>query len=169
MAARRQRGELQPGRPAFCAGLECFDKGRVEIEPHHVVEEDGRLRRGEPQVHGAHLDKLAAHAQPSQREWRVRTGRDGEGGSGWQVVEQEPDGFMHGGRLDDVVVVQCEDRGPFERVEIVDEADKDVLCRERAVRLQQCQRVLTDRRVGGPERGDEVGEEPAWVVVGPVQ
>ena len=49
---------------------------RGEVQPHHLVEELGRLVRGEAQVGGAQLGQLAAGAQAGQRQRRVLAAGD---------------------------------------------------------------------------------------------
>ena len=43
-------GELQPGNPAFRAGLQRGDVCLGEVQPHHLIEKLGGFGRGKTQV-----------------------------------------------------------------------------------------------------------------------
>ena len=102
----RQRGELQPGRPALGARLERGDVRGIEPQLHHVVEERLRFVGGEPEIRGPELDELAAGAQAGQRQRRVDPGRHRQRDLRRQVVQQEGHRLVDAGRVDDVVVVE---------------------------------------------------------------
>ncbi len=59
MGPGRQRRQLQPGRPPLCARLERGHQCRLQLQPHHLVEEHLRFIGGEPEVRRPHLHELA--------------------------------------------------------------------------------------------------------------
>ena len=58
----RNRSQLQAGDPTLCAGLQCGDVFRREVETHHPFEKFGGFGGGEAQVRGAQLGQLGAGA-----------------------------------------------------------------------------------------------------------
>lgn len=104
--AEREGGELQRRGPAFGPRLEGVHVRIGELEGQGGAEVRRCLLGGEPKVRGAHLDELSAgRRRPS-----------GTGGSeraaitrcicGGEVVDEERDGIVNVGRLDQVVVVE---------------------------------------------------------------
>ena len=74
MSAAPLHGEgrqVQAGNPALGARFQGGHLGGGKAQPHHLVEELGRLVRGEAQVGGAQLGQLAAGAQAGQGQRRV--------------------------------------------------------------------------------------------------
>ncbi len=131
----------------------------VQAQAHHLVEEGVGLLRGEPEVGGADLQQLAARAQARQREGRVRAGGEGQGDLRRQLVQQGRHHGLDRRHVDEVVVVQGDDRGPAERVEVVDQAGHDVLDGQVAAGVQQGQRLQPHQRARDLQGGHEVGEE----------
>ena len=70
----RERGELQARDPAFGPRLQGRDVVGREVQPHHLVEEGGRLIGGEAQVGGPQLGQLAARPQAGQGQGAGRIG-----------------------------------------------------------------------------------------------
>ena len=166
--SRRQRRQLQPGRPPLGARLERGHECRIEPQLHHVVEKLLRFVGGEPEVGGPHLHELATRPQTGQRQRRVRPGRHRQRDLRRQVVQQEGHRLVDGGRVDQVVVVERHHRGPDEHVEIVDQADQDGVRRCGGAGLQQRERVGPGFGFDGLDRRHEVGQEQpevrvAWV------
>ena len=148
----RQGRELQARRPALGALLERGDVVGLQLEPHHLVEERGRLRLGEAQVVGADLQQLP----------RARSRASGSGGSarvviarvtcGGRLSSRKVTASWTSARVDDVVVVQREHGRPGQGVEVVDEAGQHVLRAGGPVALEQRRRVRAQARVGQPGR-----------------
>ena len=100
---------LQPGDPAFGAGLERRDVLRREVQAHRPSEELGGFGGREAQVGGAQLGQLAPGAQPGQGQARVFAGGDDQMHPRRQVLEQEGDGLIDRLGVDHVVVVEDQD------------------------------------------------------------
>ena len=111
----------------------------------------------EPQVGGAQLEQLAARPQPRQRQRRVGPGRHRDADPRRQVLQEEGDGVVHGGFVDDVVVVERQHRGPVELVEVVDQAGQDRLGRDLAAGLEQGRGLGRLRRPTRRRRPDGSG------------
>ena len=164
---QRQAGELEPGDPPLGARLEGCHLGVVEVEPHHVGEECVCLIGREPQVRGTQLDELPAGAQPRERERRVGPRRDRETGVRWQVVDQEGHRAVHLRCLDDVVVVEDQQRPARLQVEVVHHRGQDRFGRHLGARGHELGRL--GELAHDLQRGDDVLEEPRRVVVGFVE
>ena len=93
MSLHRNRGQLQPGNPAFGAGFQGGDVFRREVEAHHLVEKSGGFGGGKAQVGGAQFGQLARGAQPGQGELRILTGGDDQVHLRRQVLEQKGEGM----------------------------------------------------------------------------
>jgi len=124
-----QGGHLQARDPPLGAFFQGSDFGDCEIQPHSLVEERGCLCGRESQIVLADLGQLPAGAQARKGKGRVLAGSDGQVQAGWQVIEQKGEGLMDGLRLDQVIVVEDEDkavsrarrRGRRKSVELVDQ------------------------------------------------
>jgi hypothetical protein len=97
------------------------------LQPHHLVEEHLRFVGGEPEVHGPYLHELATRTETGQRERRVRPSGHCKRDLRRQIVQEEGHRLVHGGPVDDVVVVERNHRGTGEDVEIVDQTDQNGL------------------------------------------
>ena len=169
MGPGRQRGQLQPGRPALGARLERGHERGIELQLHHLVEERLRFVGGEPEVGGPHLHELATRTQTRQRERRVRPSGHRQRDLRRQVVQEEGHRLVDGGRVDDVVVVERHHRGTGEHVEIVDQADQDGVGWRGGAGLQQGERVDPGFGFDGLDRRHEVGQEQPEVGVARVE
>lgn len=165
----RQRGQLQPGRPALGARFERGHERGVELQLHHVVEERLRFAGGEPQVGGAHLHELATRAQARQRQRRVGPRRHRERDVRRQVVEEEGHRLVDRGGVDDVVVVERHDGRTGDDVEIVDQADQHGVSRSGGAGLEQGERVDPGFGFDGLDRRREVSQEHPEVGVARVE
>ena len=87
----RERGQLEPGDPAFGPRLQGRHVARREVQPHHLVEEGGRLLGGETQVGGADLGQLAARAEAGQGQGRIGPAGDHQVHPRRQMIEQKGD------------------------------------------------------------------------------
>ena len=169
LGPRRQCGQLKPGRPPLDARLERRHECGLQLQPHHVVEERLRLVGGEPEVRRPHLHELATRPQAGQGERRVGPGGHRQRDLWGQVVQEEGHRLVDGGAVDDVVVVERHHRRAGKGVEIVDQADQDVVGRRRAAGLQQRERVHARLGFGGPDRGHEVSQEQPEVGIARVE
>ena len=169
MRADRQRRQLQPGRPPLGARLQCRHDRGLQRQPHHLAEERRRLVDGEAEVHRPDLHQLTAGAPAGERERRIGPGGHGQGHLRGQVLHQERHRVVHLGRVDDVVVVEGQDRGAGEDVEIVDQAAQHGLCRRGAAALHQRERLRPRSGLGRPDRGHEVRQEAPEVGVAGIE
>ena len=101
---------MQTGNPAFGASFQRCDILRREVELHHLVEKAGGFGGGKTQVGGPQFGHLAPGAVASQGELRILTGGDDQVHLGRQVVEQKGEGLVNRCGINQVVVVQDEDK-----------------------------------------------------------
>ena len=116
--AQRQRGQLQPGRPAFGPGRQRRHR-RIGQGRRRVLEQLGCLRGREPQNGLAYLGQLAAGPQPRQRQRRVAAAGQHHAHPGRPVLDQERERLVHLLRADQVIIV--EDKHDLVRGQIVDQ------------------------------------------------
>ncbi len=115
-------GQLQTRDPALSAPFQRRHLLRREVQPHHLVEKGCGLARGEAQVGRVQLAELPPPAQ--QRDGQRGVGPAGEGQVHLRrhVVEQKGDRLVDGGCLDQVVVVQDEDKRLPYLGDVIDQA-----------------------------------------------
>jgi len=140
----RDRRQLQASDPPLGAGFEYRDLVRREVQPHHLVQELGRLGRRKAQLFGAQLVQLAAGAPSGQGERRIVSRRDGKVEPRGEVFEEKGDRVMDGLRLDDVIVIQDQKGGGRARGQVVDQGDQDRLRRGRLGRVERGRGALSD-------------------------
>ena len=165
MGPGRQRGQLQPRRPPLGARLERCHQRWLQLQTHHLVEKRLRFLGGEPEVRGPHLHELATRTQTGQRQRRISPSGHRQRDLRRQVVQQEGHRFMDRGRVDDVVVIQRHHRRAGEEVEIVDQADQDILGRRGSAGRQQAESLNAHLRIGDLNRGHEVDQKLSEVSV----
>ena len=119
--AQRQRGELQPGRPALGALLQQLDVAGLEAERERAVEQRVGLGAVELQLVGAHLDQLAGGAQAGERQRRVGARRERELERPRRVPQQERHRRVDELVLQHVVVVEHQHDRLGQLRELVDE------------------------------------------------
>lgn len=166
VSPRRQAGQLQPGRPSLGARLQCGRLLAAEVHPHHLGEEGGCFRGGEPQVGRPDLDEFAAGAQPGERQRGVGAAGHRNGDSGRKVLDEEGDGPMHLRGIGEMEVVQGDDDRLGVLVEFVDQACDDVLGCRHSLGRAQGSGVPQRATSGVVQRRGQVGEEQAGVLVG---
>ena len=88
-AAKRQRGQVQRGRPAFRPPLQSHDVRKAEPQAQHLGEQVPRLAGGEAQVGGMQLGELTTGPEPGQRERRLGPGDHREVQAVREVVDEE--------------------------------------------------------------------------------
>jgi len=165
VAPGRQRGQLQPSRPPLGARLERGHECRLQLQPHHRVEEHLRFVAGEPEVRGPHLHELAPRTKTGQRERWVSPSAHRQRDLRRQAVQEERHRLVNGGVVNHVVVIERHHRGTREDVEIVDQADQDGVCRRGSGGLQQGERIDANLGLGGLNRGHEMGQKHSQVGV----
>ena len=105
VSAQRQRGQLQPGRPALGPRRQRRHR-RIRQGPRRVLEQLPGLRGREPQLGLAYLGQLAAGPQPGQSQRRVAAAGQHHTYPGRPVLDQERERLMHLRRADHVVIVE---------------------------------------------------------------
>ena len=166
---QRQRGQLQPGRPALGALAQRRDDRVRQIAPDRHAQQLGRLAGVNRRSRGAQLGQLPAGPQPGQRQRRVAAAGQHQVQRGRQVVQQELQRPVHLRRVDQVVVVDDQRHVVGCRGELVDQ--------RRHGRGERRRRGAGDQRtdpLGDPgphpvQRGGDVAPEPHRVVVARVQ
>ncbi|MCY1418164.1 hypothetical protein D9M71_337150 [compost metagenome] len=110
--AQRQRGEIEPGDPAFGAAGQGVDVAVAEFEPALVEDVAAGFLPAEAQGVGGDLEQPAPGAQPAEIEPGHRSRGDGEGAVGGEGVQQVLDEFEHRWILDDLELVQQDGERP---------------------------------------------------------
>ena len=158
LPAQRQGRQLQPGGPPLGAGGQRrhrrFRQGRAGYG-RPLPQQRRRLVRGEPQLRGAQFGQLAAAPQPGQRQWRVGAAGQHQVQSRRPVLEQEPERGVHGLGVNQVVVVEHQQRlvriGPGGQ--LVDQRGHQPLVRRGRGRAEQRAHSFGEPRPGpGPAR-----------------
>jgi hypothetical protein len=162
-------GELQAGNPAPGPVLEGGDGLRREVEAPHVLQEDGSLLGGEPQVGGAELAELPPGSQPSQRQGRVGAGGDHQVKLSGQAAEQEGDRLVDRLGLHQVVVVKDQTELVGQDGHLVDQGRHHRLGGRSGRAGEQRQDLVADAGMHPVQGRDGVPPEPRGVVVVGVQ
>ena len=74
VTAKRERGEVYPGRPPLGPLDEVSQIGFVELHGGYRAHERGRLRRREAQLGDPDLEQIADRPQPPERQRRIHPG-----------------------------------------------------------------------------------------------
>jgi hypothetical protein len=170
LRAQRQRRQLQSYRPAFGAFGQRGRRRQVEVG-RDLAEQLRRLVDVEPEIGGAYLRQLAPSPVPGQAKRRIGAAGQHDAQLGRPVIEQEPDRGLHGVRVDQVVVVEHQQRIRQVRIghDIVDQrADQRVVGRRCRGARQRAQ-PLGHARAYRIQGGQHVPPEPHRVVVAPVE
>ena len=122
-----ERRQLQPGDPPLGAALQSGDVFGRQAQAHHLVEERGRFVRRKAQVGGAQFHQLATRAQAGKRKWRIDPAGNDQVHGRRQVVKQKRDRVVDRLRLDDVVIVEDEDKILWDGRHRVDQAGQEHL------------------------------------------
>ncbi|MNT11871.1 hypothetical protein D3C72_1467760 [compost metagenome] len=139
-ALHGQPRELEAGDPALGALGQHEDVFGGEVQSQHPVEEGVDGIGGEAKVGGPQLGELAPDSQAGKGQRRVLPGGEDQVQALGLVADQEAEGLVDIGRLDDVVVVEDEQHGPGPFRELVDQGG--------------------DHRAGGRKRAGEWGAHP---------
>jgi hypothetical protein len=174
LPAQRQGRQLQPGRPALGAGGQGrhrrFRQGRVR-DGRRLPQHGRGLVRGEAQVRGAQLGQLPPAPQPGQRQRRVAAAGQHQVQSRRPVLEQEPERGVHGLGVNQVVVVEHQQRlvrvGPGGQ--LIDQRGHKSLVRRWRGRAQQRPHPFGESRPAPVQCGHTVAPEPRRVVIADVQ
>ena len=167
VSAQRQRGQLQPGRPALGPGRQRRHR-RVRQVRRHVLEQLPGLRGREPQLGLAYLGQLAAGPQAGQPQRRVAAAGQHHAYPGRAVLDQEPERLMHLRRADHVVIVEDKQHLLLPG-QLVDQRRDQPLERRRRGRPEQRGHPVPDPGPRPVQRGHRVAPEPGRVVVPRIQ
>jgi hypothetical protein len=130
-----------------------------------------RFVRGESQFRGAQLGQLPTAPQPGQRQRRVAAAGQHQVQFRWLVLEQEPERFMHGPGVNQVVVVEHQQRLVCIRLsgQFVDQRGYQSLVRRRRGRAEQRPHPFGEPWPALAQRGHAMAPEPRRVVITVVQ
>ncbi len=167
VAAQGQRGQLQPGRPAFGPGRQRRHR-RIRQARRHLLEQLPGFCGREPKLGLAQLGQLAACPQPRHRQRRVAAAGQHHAYPGRAVLEQECERLVHLLRADHVVVIQ-DKQGLLLPGQVVDQRRDQALERRRRGRPEQRGHPFAGPRAGPVQRGHRVAPEQGRVVVPRVQ
>ena len=167
LARQRQRGQVDPGRPALGARDEQVDVGGGEAEPEAAVEELVRLGPREAQVVRAQLEQLAVGAQRAQRQRRVGAGREHELERRGHVVDEPREALARGGAGEPVEVVEHEHELALLGQRVHEPRQHHLEQRRGGDQLGRDR--LRERRARAAERLDHVRPQHDRVVVAPVE
>ena len=174
LAAQRQRGQLQPGCPAFgprgqrrhiCSGQRHVGYGG------HLPQQRRGLLNGELQLSRAELGQLPAGPTPGQRQRRVAAAGQHQAQPRRPVLQQEPQRVVYLPGADHVVIVEDQQRlavaGPGGQ--IVDQRCDEPLERGRRRGPGQRANPPGDSLVYLVQGGQHMTPEPDRVVVTGIQ
>ena len=106
MTAKRERGEVDPGRPPLGPLNEVSQIGFVELHGGDRAHERGRLRRHEAQLWYPDLEQIADRPQPPERQRRVYPGDQDDLGHRRKMQQDELQLVVAVAIADHVVVVE---------------------------------------------------------------
>ena len=174
-APRRQRPldgqgrQLQSRDPALGPGLKGADDLGVEFEPEYLVEKSRSLLGCETEVLLAKLDHLVTHPQAGQRQWGILAG-DHDQMHLWRLVrEQECHRIMDPCRVDEVNIVQHQDKWLGRGGNVVDQGCHHRLDQGDLRGPQQAQDITAQGPLHLLQGSDEVLHKAHRVVVAFVQ
>ena len=167
LAGQRQRGQVDPGRPALGARDEQVDVGVVEAELEAAVEERPGLLGGEAQRVGPQLEQLPVRPQRAERQGRVGPGREHELERRRHVVDEPRDALPRRRAGEPVEVVEHQ-RQLGLLGELVDEPRQQHLD-DRRRGGGRGQRLVREARAGAAQRLDDVRPQHDRVVVALVE
>ena len=116
-----QRRHLQAHDPAFRAFFQRRHIGVGQTEVHHTVQKCGGFFGCKHQFGSTQFDQLIAPAPPRQRQRRIGAPGNHHMHLRRQMIDQKSDGFVNGGRLNDVVIVEDQDGGLCRRTDLIDQ------------------------------------------------
>ena len=119
------------------------------------MEETRAFLEREAQIVGAQLHQLTPGAQPGQGQLRVLAGDDEQMELRRLVGDQRLDGFVHGGGVDGVKIVQHQQEFSRQRQQLVGEYAHEHLDGRRVGGGQGALHRLPDRGGDLLQRGDE--------------
>ena len=163
--AQRQRGELQPGRPALGPLPQQPDVRGGKLERQRSVQQRSRRDVVEAQFLRAHLDALVG----GERQRRIGTTREHQLQRGRQVREQERDRRVHDLVADQVVVVEHQHDRLRQLRQLVDQPRQHDLGDAGAGVGEHRQRRAAEPGRDRPQRGDHVAPESDRIVVGGIE
>jgi hypothetical protein len=111
MAAQRQGGQVQPGRPPFGSFHEAGQGPLVKLDGSHLLDQRVCLVCGEVEIAHRDLGHLPRRSQPAQWQGRVGPGAQHDLGAGRETEQQKPELLMTAPLLDDVVVIKNDHDG----------------------------------------------------------
>jgi hypothetical protein len=136
-----------------------------------LLQQRRRFLGREPQLSGAQLGQLPAGPQPRQGQWRVAAAGQRQMQPRRPVLEQEPERGVHGLGIDQVVVVEHEQRLVRIRPggELIDQRGHKSLVRRRCGRAEQRPYPFGEPRPALIQRGHTMAPESRRVVIADVQ
>ena len=167
LSAQRQRGQLQPGRPALGPGRQRRHRP-LRQRRRRVLEQFGGLRGHEPKLGLAYLGQLAARSQPRQRQRRIAAAGQRHAYPVRPVLDQERERLVHLPRSDHVVIVE-DKQGLLLPGQVVDQSRDQPPERRRRGRPEQRRHPFAGPGAGPVQRGHRVAPEPGRIVVPRIQ
>ena len=174
LPAQRQGRQLQPGGPPLGAGGQRRHRRFRQAHAGHghpLPEQRRRLVRGESQLRGAQLGQLPAAPQPGQHQRRVAAAGQHQAQPRRPVLDQEPERLVHCRRVDQVVVVEHQQRLARIRPggQFVDQRGHQALVRRRRGRAEERAHPSGEPRPRLVQRGHTMAPEPRRIVIANVQ
>jgi hypothetical protein len=165
MPAEGKRNQLQSRRPPFQSGMEGTDLLVGQSEPAQAIDKLAGFGRREGEIVAPHLHELGARPVAGQRQGRIGPPGQHQVKGGRQVVEQVSDRLMDGLLVDQVVVVEDEDRLAGRAGGEVDERREDGVAIGRRRPEEQAERALPDLRSNRLPRRQQGAEKAVRPVV----
>jgi hypothetical protein len=164
-AAKRQRGQVERGRPSLRPRLQPLDVRPGQIELEHAVEKRRRILVAEAKLTGTQLGELAAGAQSTERQRWILTARNDDVKRLREALDQVGKPLVDLRVRDQVVVVENEDERPLETRYVVQEEGEHDIDESYTGGLLRRQRPRPDLRLDRAQGRDHVRKETRRVVV----
>jgi hypothetical protein len=165
MPAKRERRQIERGRPALRPRLQPFDVRGRELQTEGIGQECRRLLVAEAKLAGTQLVQFATGAQLAQREWWVLPRCDDEAQADRRMLDEVGERLVDLRYCDHVVVVKDKREVAVEAGQVVEQQRQHDLDELGPRAAQSGQRTATDVGLDASQRRDHVGEKARRVVV----
>jgi hypothetical protein len=164
-----QRDEVQADGPPLDDIVQVGERRLAQAQARALRHATVGLRSVELEIPERHLRELASASHRSQGQRRIAPGDQDQVEAPRWMRQQLGEQIVHFPLVDGLVVVQDQDEGGLDRVQLVRKAAREHRGRRQIRGLDQLLRLGTRLREHRTHRGDQVGRERTGVVVAPVE